>query len=70
MNTHDTLNGSFAASERRDVWSEGFPDMAVLKPACVLALLELGRDVLWLDTDVVVLQSPLAHIHPQADLAI
>ena len=58
------------AGEARDVWSEGFPDLAVLKPACVLACLHLGRDVLWMDTDIVLFESPLDHFDPNFDLAI
>ena len=58
------------AEEARDVWSEGFPDLAVLKPACVLAGLTLGRDVLWMDTDILLFQSPLPYFHPDFDLVI
>ena len=42
----------------RDVWSPGFADVAVIKPAVVLAALTLGYDVLWSDTDVVFLSDP------------
>lgn len=52
------------------MWSSGFPDIAVLKPMCVLASLRLGYDVLWMDTDVVTLRSPLADLDPQADMSI
>ena len=44
---------------RRDVWSKGFADIAVLKPVCVLTVLRLGVDALWLDTDIVVFSDPL-----------
>lgn len=52
------------------MWSSGFPDIAVLKPMCVLASLRLGYDVLWMDTDVVTLRSPLADLDPRADISI
>ena len=45
-------------SRHVDVWSEGFADIAVLKPACVWAVLRLGVHVLWLDTDIVVFANP------------
>jgi len=35
----------------------------VLKPACVLVGLSLGIDVLWMDTDIVLLESPLPYLY-------
>lgn len=58
------------ADDARDVWSAGFPDIALLKPVCVLSLLSLGVDVLWMDTDVVTLASPLPLFDPSADISI
>ena len=43
----------------RDVQTAGFADIAILKPLCVLAVLEAGLDALWVDTDVVFLRDPL-----------
>ena len=40
-------------SENRDVWSKGFADLAILKPAVLLAVNEMGVDALWCDTDIV-----------------
>jgi len=44
--------------ENVDVWSKGFADVAVIKPAVILAVVELGYDVLWMDTDIVLLSDP------------
>jgi len=39
----------------RDVWGAGFADVAVIKPAVVRSVLASGKNVVWMDTDVVVL---------------
>jgi|MDSY01.2.fsa_nt_gb hypothetical protein len=46
----------------RDVWSEGFADIAILKPACVLTVLHLGVHTLWADTDIVFFRDPFPSI--------
>ena len=50
------------ARGHRDVWSAGFADIAALKPACVLTVLRLGVDALWLDTDIVVFRNPFPEL--------
>lgn len=54
--------------ELRDVWTRGFADIATLKPACVLAVLRLGYNVLWMDTDIVAFRNPFDYLLPTADL--
>ena len=46
----------------RDVWSKGFADIVILKPACVLTVLRLGIDVLWSDTDVFFFRDPFEDV--------
>jgi hypothetical protein len=53
---------SCSLSTHRDVWSPGFADVAVLKPACVLAVIRTGTHALWLDTDIVVFRDPFPEL--------
>ena len=55
-------SGATGLSRHVDVWSQGFADIAVLKPACVWAVLRLGAHVLWLDTDIVVFANPFVEL--------
>lgn len=56
--------------ELRDVWSHGFADIAILKPACVMTVLSAGVNAMWMDTDIVVLGDPFAHFDRAVDLSI
>ena len=42
----------------RDVWTTGFADVAVIKPAVLLSTVSLGFDALWMDTDIILLADP------------
>jgi len=58
-------------SETRDVWSSGFADVAVVKPAVIKAVVEMGYDVIWMDTDIVLFANPIEDIgEHDADIVI
>jgi hypothetical protein len=54
----------------RTVWSSGFADVAVIKPAVIRAVLKTGLDAVWMDTDVLVVDDVLPHLPPNVDIAI
>ena len=54
----------------RDVWTAGFADVAVVKPSVLLAVLRLGFDALWVDSDIVLLADPFPKLGEEQDIAI